>query len=280
MSKKSKKDCCGSVYICYIMALMKMLEEILLRLLSKIKTPDEFGMDPALVKMLRHIFQFLYDSWWNVKVTGIKYIPKSGPAIIAANHSGMLPYDAAMLNMAVFSHHSHSRNVRFLVADFVEHFPVISRLIKKAGGVTASPENAEKLLQKKELVCIFPEGTRGIGKLYCERYKLQPFGHGGLVKLAIKEKVPVIPCAIIGAEEIHPILWKSEELGKKLGLPFFPVTPTFPALGIFGLIPLPSQWKIIFGKPVYFHKSARKHISGSTEHLRKTIQKMIDDNLT
>ncbi len=261
----------------HIKLIVKQAEAVYARLLSKVKIKDEFGMDPVLIDMVRPMFEFLYNEWWRVEVSGISNIPPKGPAIIVANHSGVLPYDAVMLNMGVFNKHRRKRNVRFLVADFVDNFPVVSQFIQRAGGVKASRENAEKLLKKGELVCIFPEGTKGVGKLYEDRYKLQTFGkRGGVIRLAAKTGAPIIPCSIIGAEEIHPIIWKSEELGEKLGLPFFPVTPTFPLLGLLGLIPFPSKWKIVFGKPIKYKKSEKRFVKLSSE-LRTHLQAMIDE---
>lgn len=254
------------------------LTAIYKRLTSIVKTRDEFGMDPVLVKMVRPIFNFLYDDWWRVEIKGVKNIPATGPAIITANHSGMLPYDAVMINMGVYNEHRHMRNVRFLVADFVDNFPFLSHFIRRAGGVKASPENASRLLKKGELVCVFPEGTKGVGKLYSEKYKLQDFGKGGVIRLAMQTGAPIIPCAVIGAEDIHPILWKFEDFGKKLGLPFFPVTPTFPLFGLFGLIPFPSKWAIKFGRPILYKKS-KKSVNQLTSDLKKIIQTMISAEL-
>lgn len=262
----------------HVVSLIAQGRAVYQRLTSVIHTDDEFGMDPELLKMVRPMFEFLYKDWWKVEVEGIKNIPLRGPAMIVANHSGMLPYDAVMINMASFKRHAKHRNVRFLVADFVDNFPVLSLFIRRAGGVKASPENARALLKKGELVCVFPEGTAGIGKTYNEKYKLQSFGKGGVIKLAKEAGVSVIPCAVVGAEETHPILWKFEEFGKKLGLPFFPVTPTFPLFGLVGLLPLPSRWKIIFGRPVNY-KSSKRPIPQLNSELRSTIQAMVDEEL-
>lgn len=248
------------------------------RLKTVVQTDDEFGMDPVMLEMLRPLFKFLYKDWWRVEIKGLKNIPAKGSALIVANHSGMLPYDAVMLNMAIHNEHPKKRNVRFLVADFVDNFPILSLFVRRAGGVKASPENGAKLLKQGELVCVFPEGTNGIGKLYNEKYKLKDFGKGGIIKLAKDSGASVIPCAIIGAEEIHPILWKFDEFGKKLGLPFFPVTPTFPLFGLVGLIPLPSKWTIVFGKPITYKKS-KKPLAELSSELRDTVQKMVNEEL-
>lgn len=262
----------------HVVRLIAQGKAVYQRLISVIHTDDEFGMDPELLKMVRPMFEFLYKDWWKVEVEGIKNIPTKGPAIIVANHSGMLPYDAVMINMSIFKRHARHRNVRFLVADFVDNFPVLSLFIRRAGGVKASPENAKALLKKGELVCVFPEGTAGIGKTYNEKYKLQSFGKGGVINLAKETGISVIPCAVIGAEETHPILWKFEEFGKRLGLPFFPVTPTFPLFGLVGLLPLPSRWKIIFGRPINY-KTSKRPIQQLNSELRSIIQAMVDEEL-
>jgi 1-acyl-sn-glycerol-3-phosphate acyltransferase len=258
-----------------VAGLVGQMKSIYARLTSVIETDDEFGMDPVFVGMLRPVFKFLYNDWWRVTVSGIKNIPQKGPAIIVANHGGMLPFDAVMLNMAVYNSHKNRRNVRFLVADFVDNFPVLSLFIQRAGGVKASHENAHRLLSQGEVICVFPEGTHGIGKLYNERYRLKEFGRGGVIKLARSSNAPVIPTAIIGAEDIYPVIWKFEEFGKKIGLPFFPVTPTFPLFGLFGLIPYPSKWSITFGPQMKCAKS-RKPVDKLTSELKTEIQKMID----
>jgi len=261
-----------------IAAFVGRLEAIYKRILSVVDIKDEFGMDPVILGQLRPIFEFLYNDWWRVKVEGIDNIPDKGAVVIASNHSGMLPYDAAMINMAVYKNHKKKRNVRFLVADFVENFPILTLFIQRAGGVVASPDNAAKLIRKKEAICVFPEGVRGIGKLYKERYILQDFGKGGMAKLARETDTPIVPCAVVGAEDIHPILWRFDDLGKRLGLPFFPVTPTFPLFGLVGLIPFPSKWKIIFGKPIRY-KPSKKPPKVIINELRKKIQGMIDKEI-
>lgn len=211
---------------------------------------DEFGMDPNLVENIRPLFQFLYHDYWNVDVKGVKNIPDKGRALIVSNHSGGIPFDGTMINMAVYNEHPKSRNVRFLLEDFVYHFPHLGTFITRMGGVRACPENTVRLLEKENLVAIFPEGIKGIGKLHKDKYKLQRFGRGGYVKIAIETKTKIIPTAVIGAEETYPILWKTTILSKPLGIPYFPVTPTFPILGPLGMIPLPAKWEIRFGRPI------------------------------
>jgi 1-acyl-sn-glycerol-3-phosphate acyltransferase len=246
---------------------------------------DEFGRDPALMEKVRPLFQFLFDQYWRVETRGARNIPSKGRALIVANHSGTLAYDGAMIHMAVFNHQAKSRMTRFLVEDFIQYLPFLGTFFNRVGGVRACPENAERLLMQGELVSVFPEGIKGIGKLYRNRYQLARFGRGGIIRLAIKTQTPIIPCAVIGAEEIYPILWKTQSLAQLLGLPYLPITPLFPLLGPLGLIPLPSKWVISFGKPISYNHLPRKvlrdrlQIHALTEALRTTIQGMVNTGL-
>lgn len=247
------------------------------------KKVDEF--DPTLVWYLRPFFQFLYYHYFRVNAVGISNVPKKGPAIIVANHAGCLPYDAVMINLATYNRHPEKRPVKFLVHDFAFNIPFLDVLVKRTGGIQASPRNAQNLLENNELILVFPEGVRGIGKEYNQRYKLQKFGRGGFIRTAIKTKSPIIPTAIIGSEEIHPIIWAPRHIGEKLGVPFFPVTPTFPWLGPLGLMPLPSKWKIVFGKPIRFDDTKTSDaekpalVKRKTGEVKKIIQKMINKEL-
>jgi 1-acyl-sn-glycerol-3-phosphate acyltransferase len=158
--------------------------------------------------------------------------------------------------------------------------------LNRIGCVRACQENAERLLQQDRVVAVFPEGIQGIGKLYQNRYQLQRFGRGGFIKLALKNRTPIIPTAVVGAEEIHPMLTKVTWLAKYLGIPFVPVTPTFPWLGPLGLVPLPSKWIIRFGEPIDLsadhepeaHQD-RLLVSRLTEQVRSRIQGMVDEIL-
>lgn len=248
--------------------------------------PDEFGLDPNFVWYLRPFFEFLYHHYFRVSTVGIKNIPIKEPAVIVANHAGSLPYDGVMVNLAVYNKHPKKRGVRFLVHDFAFELPVLGKFIERAGGVRASPKNAQMLLKNGQLILVFPEGIKGIGKPYEKKYKLQQFGKGGFIRIAIRSKVPIIPTAIIGSEEIHPIVYSSQVIGKSLGVPFFPLTPTFPWLGPLGLVPLPTKWKIIFGKPIYLDNVKPADAENDelvmklAEDIRKKIQKTINAALS
>jgi 1-acyl-sn-glycerol-3-phosphate acyltransferase len=246
---------------------------------------DDFGLDRKFELSIKPIFDFLYYDYFRVRTKGIENVPSEGRCLLVSNHSGVLPYDAAMIKLSIFNEHPSQREVRFLVDDFVFHFPFLGVLMNRIGGVRACPENATRLLESDEIVSVFPEGLKGIGKKFSDRYRLQRFGRGGVIKLALKTKAPIVPIAVVGAEEIHPLLYKSTTLAKPLGLPFIPITPTFPLLGPLGAIPLPTAWTIRFGKPIAFDWATPKElndgilINRETEKLRGTIQEMIRQSL-
>jgi 1-acyl-sn-glycerol-3-phosphate acyltransferase len=212
--------------------------------------PDS-GFDPELNRAgLMPLVRGLYRSWFRVKMRGIEHIPAQGAALVVANHSGVLPFDAVMLQVGILDEHPAARNLRLLGADLVYSIPGLGRLARMSGHVPARPDEAERLLAEQELVGVFPEGYKGIGKPFSERYQLRRFGRGGFVRTALRAGAPMIPCAIVGAEEIYPMVADWEELAKRLKLPYFPITPLFPWLGPVGAIPLPSNWLIEFCDPV------------------------------
>lgn len=247
---------------------------------------DEFGRDPTVAARVEPLLEFLYHSYFRVTAYGMENLPATGRALIVANHSGTLPYDGAMVMHAAKHDHPAHRDIRPLVEDFVFYFPFLGTLMNRIGGVRACPENAERLLKADQMVAVFPEGVKGIGKLFRDRYRLQRFGRGGFVRLALGCNAPIIPTAIVGAEEIHPMMTKFSWLGKLVGVPYIPVTPTFPLLGPLGLLPLPSKWSIHFGKPLYFNReygaksvNDRILVNKLSEQVRGQIQSMVDETL-
>jgi 1-acyl-sn-glycerol-3-phosphate acyltransferase len=212
---------------------------------------DEFGFDQALTDaVFLPLLRLLYRDWFRVEVQGAENLPAKGSALLVANHSGVLPLDALMLAVAVHDEHPARRYLRLLGADLVFRIPVLSELARKHGGTLACNPDAERLLGSGELVGVFPEGFKGVGKPFRDRYKLQRFGRGGFVGAALRTGTPIIPASIVGAEEIYPMLGNIKPLARLLGIPYFPVTPTFPLLGPLGLVPLPSKWLIAFGEPI------------------------------
>ncbi len=212
---------------------------------------DEFGFDEELTdNVLLSVFRPLYERYFRVETRGLDQVPDKGGALIVANHSGTLPLDAVMTQVALADHHPARRRLRMLAADVVFTMPFVGEIARKAGHTLACNPDAERLLNGGEVVGVWPEGFKGIGQPISERYRLQRFGRGGFVSAALRTGTPIIPTAIVGAEEIYPKIGDIKPLARLLNLPYVPVTPTFPWLGPFGLIPLPSKWYIAFGEPI------------------------------
>jgi 1-acyl-sn-glycerol-3-phosphate acyltransferase len=236
---------------------------------------DEFGLDPEFRQRVLPFFHLLYERYWRVDARGARNVPRAGPVILVANHSGALPFDATMVACAL-EKARHPRPARFLYDRFVEGLPWIPDLYRRAGGVVASHENAARLLERGALVGLFPEGVAGLAKLYSERYVLQPFS-GGFVRLALRFRAPIVPVAIVGAEEIYPLVARVRALGKLIGAPYLPVTPFFPLLGPLGAIPLPTKWRIRFGKPIVLRQPVERRLDGTAvrtmaEGVRRRVQ--------
>lgn len=210
--------------------------------------PARDDHDPELVKAVMPLAMPLYSLYWRCEVHGIENIPTEGPAILAANHSGTIPIDGAMLKVAVLK--EHGRNPWLLAADLVFKIPIFRDVVRIAGNARADRSETVALLRRGELIGVFPEGFKGIGKGWRQRYQLQRFGRGGFVEVAMEVGAPIIPVAIIGAEEAFPMIANLGTLANRLGLPYFPITPTFPLLGPLGAIPLPSKWIIVIGEPI------------------------------
>jgi 1-acyl-sn-glycerol-3-phosphate acyltransferase len=246
---------------------------------------DEWGFDERFTELVEPFFGFLYDRWWRVKVSGVHNVPAHGRAMLAANHAGILPWDATMISVGLLREHPLPRHPRFMVLNWAFDLPWVSVFIRKVGGVVASPYNALRLLEQDQLVAAFPEGVKGTGKPYAERYRLQRFGRGGFVEIALRAGAPIVPVAVVGSEEIYPKLADVPALARLIGAPFFPVTPTFPWLGPLGAIPLPSRWRIEFCEPIetaHLGPEAagdRTVVLELTERVRETIQQALYANL-
>jgi 1-acyl-sn-glycerol-3-phosphate acyltransferase len=247
---------------------------------------DDFGYDPELARgLLLQLAGPLYHNYFRVRTFGIDRIPDEGPALLVGNHSGTVPIDAVMMQYAVATEHPQQRPVRNVAADLVFQLPFIGPLARKTGTAVACDEDAYELLKRGELVGVFPEGYKGVGKGWRERYKLQRFGRGGFMEIALRTRVPIIPVAIVGAEEAYPMIANAKLLARAFGLPYFPVTPTFPLLGPLGLIPLPSKWRIEFGDPIsmedYPDDAAEDamFVFDLADRVRDTVQQMIYRNL-
>jgi 1-acyl-sn-glycerol-3-phosphate acyltransferase len=245
---------------------------------------DEFGFDPEFMEtFLLPLARALYQHWFRVDLQGLENVPEKGAALLVSNHSGTLPMDAVMLQVAV--HDNTDRTLRLLGADLVYQVPFLGHISRKSGHTLAHPADTARLLAKGELVGVFPEGFKGVGKPFSQRYKLQRFGRGGFVVSALRSQVPIVPVAIVGAEEIYPKIADLRPLARLLGFPYFPITPTFPLLGPLGLVPLPSKWVIQFGEPIpmdeYGPEAADDPLTvfNLTDHIRETVQHMLYDLL-
>lgn len=261
-------------------------EEFIRRRLSGDYPVDDFGYDEELARnVLMPLAGLLYEHYFRVKTLGIERVPSEGAALLIANHSGTIPLDSVMMQYAVAAEHPERRSVRNVGADLVWKSPVIGPLGRKGGSVVACDEDAFELIRRGELVGVFPEGFKGVGKGWSERYKLQRFGRGGYIEVALRTRTPIVPVAIVGAEEAYPMIGNAKLVAKALGFPYFPITPTFPLLGPLGLLPLPSRWIIEFGEPIpmddYPEDAAEDAmlVFDLSDRIRDTIQQMLFENL-
>lgn len=246
---------------------------------------DDFGFDPELTEFVFHpLLRQLYKNWFRTEVFGVDNLPEEGAALIVGNHSGTIALDALMLCLAVHDETPAHRYLRLLAADLVFRLPLVSEVARKSGATLACNPDVDRLLHEGQLVGVFPEGFKGVGKHYSERYKLQRFGRAGFVSVALRNRTPIVPTAIIGAEEIYPMLGNIKPLARLLGTPYFPVTPTFPWLGPAGLVPLPSKWMIRFGEPIDTTPWSEQAddpavVFNLADQVRETIQGMLQELL-
>lgn len=243
---------------------------------------DDFGFDADWTEhVILPLLRVIYRQWFRVEVRGIEHVPAQGSALIVANHSGTIAWDAMMAQVAVHDEHPAHRYLRLLGGDLVFKTPLLGTLSRQTGTTLATNYDAERLLTRGELVGVFPEGYKGVGKPFSERYKLQRFGRGGFVGAAVRAGAPIVPLAIVGAEETYPLIGNVPALARLLNTPYFPITPTFPWLGPMGMIPLPSKWIMEFGEPI-----RTDHLGPSvaedpmltfdlTDQVRETIQQTL-----
>ena len=259
--------------------------DILKRRLKGDYETDEWGLDWEFVEVIRPFLDFMYKVYWRVEATGIEHIPDYDRALLVSNHSGQLPWDGAMIMTAVLNEHPAQRLVRNLYATWFPTLPFLSSMLVKMGQALASVENGTRLLEQDELVGVFPEGYKGVSKLYKDRYNLARFGRGGFVKMALNTGSPLIPVSVVGAEETYVSVAKSPGLAKLTGFPYFPISLRFPWLGLLGAIPYPTKWYIDFGEPIpmdgYGPDAANNMVlvSQLTDQVRNVVQEMIRDRL-
>jgi 1-acyl-sn-glycerol-3-phosphate acyltransferase len=243
---------------------------------------DEYGFDLSTWARWEPFFRFCFEDYFKVDIRGIENIPAEGAAIVVGNHSGVIPVDGAMMSMAMGNAHYSPRRIRYLASDWFFDVPIIGDWMKQTGQVRGSLAIAEKLLQNNELIGIYPEGVRGVGKPFHERYRVIDF-HPGFVKLAIASQTPIIPVATVGGDEIYPNFINVRALAQFLRTPFFPVTPGFPWLPFpLWLIPLPVRWLINVHKPVKLEypperANDRKLVRSIAREIQYQIQRDLND---
>jgi len=242
---------------------------------------EDYGLDRAFRERMAPLFRFLFEKYWRVDVTGLENVPETGGAILIGNHSGGLPFDATMIAYALSECAGGPlRVVRPLYDRFVEGLGPVRDMYRKLGGVPARYAVADELLERGELPLIFPEGMFGVAKLFEDRYQVGPFSTSA-ARLSCRHRVPIIPFAVVGAEEIYPMIGRSAVLGKLLGAPYVPITPFFPTMGLLGAVPLPTKWSIAFGNRIYLYRESRFRGEGATdfrsmsERLHRTVQLLL-----
>ncbi|HEU4384563.1 MAG TPA: 1-acyl-sn-glycerol-3-phosphate acyltransferase [Anaeromyxobacteraceae bacterium] len=239
---------------------------------------DPWGMDGRLAERAAPVLDFLYQSWWRVEAGRLAELPP-GPALVVANRGGALPWDALALRLAF---RRAGRDLRPLLDDAALALPLFGAAAQRLGAVRATPEAAGQLLAAGASLGVFPEGTRAGQKPWSERYRLQRFGRGGFVKVALRAGVPIVPCAIVGGEEATPPAARSGWLGEFLGLPFLSMAPGLP-LGPLGLLPLPSRWSIRCGEPLETRglgpekAGDQAAVAALAESTRAAVQRLLDE---
>jgi 1-acyl-sn-glycerol-3-phosphate acyltransferase len=242
---------------------------------------DPFGYDPRVVKYAAVPVAWLYKNYFRVKTHGLEKVP-NGRVLLVSNHSGQLPFDGMMIGCALVLERDPPRVARAMVEKWVPKLPFVSVFFARVGQIVGTPENCRRLLEKEEAILVFPEGARGISKTFDKRYQLERFGTG-FMRLALETKTPIVPVAVVGAEEQTPALYNVKPIADAIGAPAFPVTPTFPLLGPLGLLPLPAKYRIYFGDPLTFSGQGDEEDEFIIEHVnvvRAKIQEMLDRGLS
>jgi 1-acyl-sn-glycerol-3-phosphate acyltransferase len=236
-------------------------------------TEDAFGLDLEFRARVAPIFQLLHDRYWRIEVTGARNVPRQGPVILISNHSGALPFDGAMICTTL--DRKPGVVVRYLYDRFVEDVSAVDTFYRRTGGIVATRENAAAALENDAHLLVFPEGVPGVAKSFDERYRLRSFSPG-FARLAMAYDIPVVPIAVVGAEEIYPVVGRAEGLSESLGIPYLPLTPFFPLFGILGAIPLPTKWFIRVGRPMSLGRSDdEERVKQVTLVVRRKLQAMV-----
>ncbi len=232
---------------------------------------DPWGYNEGTAKLGVAVIKWLYEKYFRVTAHGLENIPKKGRVLVVPNHSGQLPMDGVLIGYALATNHDAPRYARGMIERFFPTVPWLGNLMNSVGGVIGDPVNCSRMLERDEAILVFPEGVRGSGKLYKDRYQLQRFGNG-FVHLAMTHKTPIIPCGVVGCEETMPSLYNIAPLAKLLGIPYAPVAP---------LIPLPARVYLNFGEPIHFKdgKLTEAQVTERVEQVKDEIRKLIDKGL-
>lgn len=246
---------------------------------------DEWGRSEHMRSLARTMYEPIYKHWFRAEWEGLEKIPKEGGALLVSNHAGAIPSDAPAIMHGIET--ELERPVYGLADYFFRSAPVLGTMWSRVGGVAAHPDNAYRLLrEQQQLVLVFPEGTKGPSKLYRDRYQLRRFGRGGFVEIAMRAGVPVIPIAVVGAEESMPILARLPTLARTIGVPYLPITANMLALGPLGVIGyFPAKFKLRVLDPVTFdvppnqERYSRSRVMDESEAIRDSIQQALYDML-
>jgi 1-acyl-sn-glycerol-3-phosphate acyltransferase len=248
------------------------------------RTVTDWGRSERVENLLdQTLYSFLYHYWFRCEVEGIENVPSTGGALLVSNHAGALPPDASMIAKAIQEEHPRPRKLHLTVEHFFKGYPFFSMFVAKIGGVPAHPANVQRLLHdEQQLVLVFPEGAKATAKLYKDRYKLRRFGRGGFVAAAVKAGVPIVPVAVVGAEEAMPTFAQVGLLKRLTGLIYFPITPLFPHLGLLGAAYLPAKFKLRFLEPVQTDRIEDPHpglVQDVADDIRVRIQEALVEML-
>jgi 1-acyl-sn-glycerol-3-phosphate acyltransferase len=252
---------------------------------SRFSDVDEWGRSERMRRLIRQLFEPIYRSWFRVEWEGMGKIPTDGGALLIANHAGAIPQDAPVIMHGIES--ELDRPVYGMADYFFRTVPVVGTLWSRGGGVVANPHNAYRLLREQgQLALVFPEGSKGPSKRYTERYQLRRFGRGGFVEIAMRAGVPIVPIAVVGSEEVMPILFRLPTLSRLLRLPYFPVTVNMLAMGPLGLVvPLPAKFKLRVMDPITFDvppdqpRYSRSKVMEASEEIRGSLQETVYEML-
>ncbi len=245
---------------------------------------DRFGFSPEVMKAAFPFFHALYRVWFRVRSEGHENLPVAGPAILAGNHGGLLPFDGAMAILDIALHTDPPRLARAIVDRWAGALPWVNVFYARVGQVIGTRENFADLLDDGQLVLVFPEGMEGVRKPITERYRLQQF-RVGFIEQALSARAPIVPVAFLGSDDQAPILYDAKPLARALGLPMLPITPTFPWLGPIGLLPYPVSYRIVYGEPLRYYERFGPEAAGDARlvrylanQVRRAVQQLVDRN--